>query len=767
MFFVLLLAIFTMYIVIDIDNIAKTLKEIQKGKVTFYINNNIPTLSTLLKFGFYDELNQEIKKLVQTSDGVLGLEIITPTKKFSYFRDLKNKNIYQTSLKMKNNNTIYKVYFNQKKILDIFFEKYYTRFIIYIMFFFPFILYMFFYIRKKIKKINLLAKNVENINFRKIMHIEKIDNYYEIINVTNAINKLLNQINLFYNAQKNMLRRIVKLKKHLETAQKIAQIFSWEYDCVNKNIQITHQFKKFLGVKGTIFKAEEFIEFFDVEVINVISKLDKNCNECKEFELIHKIITVNNKEYYFKTIGKCIKTKNKHFMICVSLNITDDVKKQQKIEHLAYHDPLTSLPNRTYLKEQFQLIINMAKRENKKFAVLYLDMDNFKIINDTLGHESGDKLLINVSYKLKTILRKSDLVARIGGDEFVIILNDISSKEDVVEVINKLIRALKQPIIIKQTSISPTFSIGCALYPDDSENPVELLRYADIAMYEAKNKGKNNYAFINEDLKKQMSEFYLITNELKQALNNNELVLFYQPKIDIITNRVYGAEGLIRWNHPKRGLLTPFHFIPYAEKSNLISQIDRYVIKKAIETLKNWEKDELLKDMHLAVNISANEFRQQDFVSNLRKLVDEYKIDPSKLEIEITETLSMQNFAYAVGVLEEVKRLGVKIALDDFGTGYSSLNYLKKLPFDILKIDQTFIRDLEKDNDDLLITKMIIEISKVLNKVNVAEGVENKELLKIVSELGCQYVQGYYFAKPLENKEFFEYVKNFDFEKIQ
>ena len=449
-------------------------------------------------------------------------------------------------------------------------------------------------------------------------------------------------------------------------------------------------------------------------------------------------------------------------MICVSLNITDDIRKQQKIEYLAYHDSLTSLPNRTYLKGQFNLIMNIAKRENKKFAVLYLDMDNFKMINDTLGHESGDKLLVNVSQKLKAILRKSDVIARVGGDEFVIILNNISSKEDVVEVINKLIRALKQPIIIKQTSISPTFSIGCALYPDDSENCEELLRYADIAMYEAKNKGKNNYAFINENLKRKTSEFYLITNELKEALKNNELVLFYQPKIDITTNKVYGAEGLIRWNHPKKGLLTPFHFIPYAEKSNLITQIDRYVLKQAFITLEKWKNIDYLKDLNLAINISANEFRQKNFVLNLKNLLEEYKIDPSKLEIEITETLSMQDIGYTVTVLEEIKRLGFKIALDDFGTGYSSLNYLRKLPFDTLKIDQSFVRDLEKDNDDLTITKMIVQIANVLKKQTVAEGVENEVILKIVRDLGCELVQGYYFAKPLNEEEFIKYCKKYN-----
>jgi diguanylate cyclase (GGDEF)-like protein len=757
--------IFNIYILIDLNNISKTLKDMEKEKVSLYVKNNIPTFATLLMFNFDDDLKAEMKKTVDASDDIVGLEIKSNDNKktYRYIKKFSNCTV-SFPLKFKNDN-IGKItaYYDNKTILNMFFERYLIRFAIYVIIFLPLILFMFVFLRKKIAKLNQLAKNVENINFRKTSKINKIDSYYEIVNITTAINKLLNQINLFYTAQKNMLRKMVKLKKHLESAQKIADIYSWEYDCKNKKIELTPQFKRFLGIKENIVEVEFFAQFVNIEAKSIFEHLDENCKKCDEFEIVHKVITKNNKEYYFKTIGKCVKSKQRHNVICVSMNITEDIKKQKEIEFLAYHDPLTSLPNRTYLKEQFKLIENIARRENKKFAVLYLDMDNFKMINDTLGHENGDRLLIQVSQRIKNILRQSDIIARIGGDEFVIILNGINNKNDVVNVVNKLIDSLKQSIKIKQTNVFPTFSIGCAIFPDDSDNSEELLRYADIAMYEAKSKGKNNCAFIDENLKEKTNEFYVITNELKNALKNNELVLYFQPKINIREKKVYGVEGLIRWKHPTKGILTPYKFIPYAEKSNLITEIDRYVLKTAFETLLKWSKESYLSDLSLAINISANEFRHKDFILNLKRLLSEYNIDPSKLEIEITETLSMQDIGYTVTVLEEIKSLGFKIALDDFGTGYSSLNYLKKLPFDTLKIDQSFIKDLLDDYDDLVITKMIVQIAEVLKKSTVAEGVENEKLLKIVSDLGCELVQGYYFAKPLEEEKLKEFVKKFGY----
>jgi diguanylate cyclase (GGDEF)-like protein len=509
---------------------------------------------------------------------------------------------------------------------------------------------------------------------------------------------------------------------------------------------------------------EDFVNHIkDEEKKLFLENLKNSCEDCEEFFLIHKVITNENKVFYIQSQGKCIKDffEKKKIIIGTSIDVTEEIKKQQKIEFLAYHDPLTSLPNRAFLKEHLKYLATLDKRNRKKFAILYLDLDNFKFINDTFGHEKGDVLLIELAARIKEILRKSDLFVRLGGDEFIIILNDIKNKSDVIEVIRKIKNVLKEPFKINNSNIYATFSIGVAIYPDDTENLEELMQYADIAMYKAKNSGKNDYAFITDDLKKEINSYYEIVNEIKWGLRNNEFLLFFQPKVDIKENKIFGVEGLIRWNHPKKGILTPYHFISYAEKAGLINQIDRYVLQKAFETLEKWQKDDKLKNLELAVNISAPEFRQGDFVDNIKKLIKKYQIDVSKLEIEITETLSMEDMGYTILVLDELRALGIKVALDDFGTGYSSLNYIKKLPFDTLKIDQTFIKDLEKEKNDIVITKMIIEIGNILKKRVIAEGVENTNLLKIVKDLGCRYVQGYVFSPPLEEKEFYKYYDNF------
>ena len=760
-FLFILLTMFMLYITFDFFNISKTLKELQREKIELTFKNEKETLITLLKLDFLEELNNEIKKIMLHSKEIKNVVINIGKKRYSYSSVNTGRKIVIPVVEKNKKVGEIIVFYDEKSFLEHFFEKYFIRFLIYVGIVLPLIALVFFYFKKRITKLNFLAKKLEKINFKKISYIKPVDNYYEIVNITNAVNKLLSQVNLFYENQRKFLQRIIKYKKHLETAQQISEMFSWDYDCKSKQFTLNKRHIKFLGLKQ-VSSFEDFLNHMDEKDKNRFLKYIKEaCENCSSFEFVHKFINDNAKIFYLKTVGKCIKDK----IIGVSLNVTEDILKQQKIEFLAYHDPLTSLPNRTYLKEQFNLLLSIAKRDGKKIGVLYLDLDNFKMVNDTLGHESGDKLLIEIASRLQKALRKSDVIVRIGGDEFVVILNGINSKKDVLEVVNKITNVLKEPIIIKTTPIYPTFSIGCAIFPDDSEDEEELLKFADIAMYEAKNKGKNNCAFINEELKKQVDEYYNITSELKKALKkDNELVLFFQPKIDIKNKKIEGAEGLIRWYHPTRGLLSPFYFIPHAEKSNLIVQIDRYVMKKAFETLKKWQKG-AFKDYVLAINISANEFRQRDFVSNLKNLLNEYKIDPAKLEIEITETLSMQNISYAISVLEEVKALGFKIALDDFGTGYSSLNYLKKLPFDTLKIDQTFIRDLETDNDDLVITKLIIQIANVLNKKTVAEGVETKKLLEIVEDLGCDIAQGYYFSPPLEEKKFIEYCKNFKYPK--
>jgi EAL domain-containing protein (putative c-di-GMP-specific phosphodiesterase class I) len=316
-------------------------------------------------------------------------------------------------------------------------------------------------------------------------------------------------------------------------------------------------------------------------------------------------------------------------------------------------------------------------------------------------------------------------------------------------------------VIIENKKFNLSFSIGIAIYPVDSNDIETLFKYADIAMYKAKKEGKNRYEFINEKLKEEIKVQYEISNQIKEGIEKGEFELYFQPQIDVLTNTVYGAEGLIRWNHPKKGLIGPNVFIPISETGDLIYLIDEYVIEEAFKTIKKWSNDPLLNHLKLAVNISAKEFKKNTFIPKLKNLLEKYKIDPEKLEIEITESVSMQNVTYTIKTLEEIKKLGFSISVDDFGTGYSSLNYLKMIPFDIIKIDRSFIKDILNDNDDYLITKMIIEVSKILNKQNIAEGVETPDVLKKIKELGCRYVQGYYFSKPLNYQSFYEFVKKY------
>ncbi len=751
--FSIVLLSFLLYIVVDLYNISNTLKELQKERISLAIKNEKDTFVTLLRLGFIDELKEEINKIITFSKDIENIEIKWKDKKFNY-SNIKTANKIIIPLD-KGKITVY----YQNNLIDKFFDKYIFRFVLYASVFIPSMIILFLFIRKKILKLNVLAKKLESINFKKISSFEKIDGSYEIENITNAVNKLLKQVNRFYENQKNFIYSVVKYKNQLETAQKISEMFSWEYDCQENIFNIMGKTLKMFNLKSS-YTLNDFLEHILPQDRKIFEeKIKRLCKNGEEFEVVHGFRNKENKLFYFKSVGKLKKNK----IIGVSLNVTDEIKRQQKIEYLAYHDSLTSLPNRAYLKDEFLRLMNLAKRDNKKLAVLYLDLDNFKMINDTLGHENGDKLLITIAQRLKKVLRKSDFISRIGGDEFIILLYGIQDKKNIKDIINKLVQSLTEPIVIKQTPIYPTFSIGCAIYPDDSENMEELLKYADIAMYHAKNNGKNSCEFINEKLKKQINDYYNIINDLKEALKkDDELVLFFQPKIDIKNKKISGAEALIRWYHPQKGFLTPFHFISYAEKSNLITQIDRYVLKKSFEILKRWQENGF-KDLILAINISPNEFKQNDFIDNLKMLLNKYKIDPSKLEIEITETISMQNMSYTVSVLEEIKKLGFKIAIDDFGTGYSSLNYLKKLPFDTLKIDQVFIKDLDTHTDDLIITEMIVQIAKVLKKQTVAEGVETKKILEIVKELEIDVVQGYYFSKPLNESDFENYVKNFKY----
>jgi diguanylate cyclase (GGDEF)-like protein len=766
--FIMMFMIFIAFFVIDVQTITNTLKKTERHLIESDIKGREKIINSLLEFGMYDELKKYLQGIVINSNNEYLSQVYLKTKKFSYSFPKKTFKCADTvKVPLINNGKkigFIKLCYDDKFLLKVFFHNYIASFIVYVILLLIYVILVLQYMRRKVKDLNRLANILEKIDFKRFQKINMNASYYEIENIINVINNMLAQIHKYYKIQKENFMKLYKYKEQLETTQKISKMFSWEYDCKKEEFNTLGNINEFIEFGGGINTMDELLNHIPEEERKIfLANLSKICKNCEEFSLIHKVITDENKTFYIHSQGKCIKDffKKQKIIVGACMDVTQEIKKQQKIEYLAYHDPLTSLPNRAFLKEHLKYLARIHKRYKQKFAVLYLDLDNFKFINDTFGHEKGDVLLIELSVRIKSILREADVFVRLGGDEFIIVLNDVKEKESIIKVIKKIQERLKEPFIIDNSRVYVTFSIGVAVYPDDTNNVDELLQYADIAMYQAKNRGKNDYYFITDELKKEINEYYESVNELKEGLKKNEFVLFFQPKVDIVHNKIYGAEGLIRWNHPKKGILTPYHFISYAEKAGIINQIDRYVLKKAFETLAKWQKDERLKNLELAVNVSPIEFRQNDFIDNIKNLIKEYKIDPSKLEIEITETLSMEDVNYTIVTLNDLRNLGIKVAIDDFGTGYSSLNYIKKLPFDTLKIDQSFIKDLLKDQNDFVITKMIIEIGHILQKKVIAEGVENSKLLHTVKKLGCRFVQGYVFSKPLEEKNFYDYLKDF------
>lgn len=752
-FWITLIISFSIYVYLDIKNIFSTLKQIQKEKIIYTMKIENETLAPLIKFGFNHALKEELKRLLKVNTAIRYIE----------YKNIKlgsKKNVTILTFPIIYNHkkiATIKVGYTSKYLLNSFKQKYFSKFIIYLIFILVISFLLLIYLRKRIKSLNILAQALEKLNIRKQKEIPLIDDYYEIKNITNALNKLIKQIHAFYNSQKELFKKLIISKKELETAQEIAEMFTWHYDCITHQV-ISQNFRKIKN-KFNINKLEDFINHVE-EKDNVFKKLELLCKN--RLNSIDEIVTLNlsGKKYYFRVEAKFIKTKKLIIGICA--NITEEIKRQEEISFLAYHDPLTGLVNRTFLQEELKTLTSIADRNNKKIALIFIDLDNFKFINDTFGHEMGDKLLIEIANRLKHSIRKSDIASRIGGDEFILVLNNINSKQEVEKKIEEIMNILTKPIIIDDNKLEVTFSAGIAVYPDDTTDISELLQFADIAMYDAKKSGKNRFRFININLQQQIKKFYSTLEELKNAIKNEELILFFQPKIDIQNNKIDGVEALIRWNHPRKGLLTPYHFIDIAEKGGIIHLIDSYVLEKTIQTINKWSTNPILKNLNIAVNISANKFLEPHFVDELKSLITKYHIKPSKLQIEITETLSIQNFEYTIQTLKKIKSLGVKIALDDFGTGYSSLNYIKQIPFDVLKIDQSFIRDLLKDRDDLVITKMIVEISKILNKENVAEGVENEKILEIIKNLGVRLVQGYYFSKPIPEDELKKFILNFE-----
>ncbi len=438
-------------------------------------------------------------------------------------------------------------------------------------------------------------------------------------------------------------------------------------------------------------------------------------------------------------------------------DITERKQTEARMRHLAVHDVLTSLPNRTLFLDRLRQALLSARRFQRGVTVLFVDLDRFKDINDHFGHDVGDLMIQEMGQRLSRIIRDSDTAARLGGDEFAIIQTDVQNIEDTIALAQRIIDELCQPFDCRGIRLHSTASVGITLFPEDGENPEQLVKNADMAMYAAKAEGRNNYRFFLPSMHERVKERKTIEEDLRNALEHDQLELYYQPKIDCRTERVVGAEALVRWHHPERGLILPGEFISVAEECGLINRLGAWVLEKACRQTRIW-RDSSLSDLRIAVNLSPAQFQDAELVDSVTKIVKETALPHGTLELEITESILMNNPEKAVSTLKELKELGVLIAIDDFGTGYSSLNYLKRFPVTSIKIDRSFVNDIHVDVDDKAIVDAVIGLGHSLNLEVVAEGVEEVEQLVYLQEKGCDFIQGFLFSKPLPASTFESWV---------
>lgn len=441
-------------------------------------------------------------------------------------------------------------------------------------------------------------------------------------------------------------------------------------------------------------------------------------------------------------------------------DITQRKQAEQMLRYQALHDSLTGLPNRDFFYQKLVSLIDEYSENKKQIAVLFIDLDRFKNINDNLSHHIGDQLLQNLAYRLLSYLSNDCFFSRWGGDEFTLIVSNIEKIEELGKISKTILDSLKEPFYIDNHTLYITASIGISIYPEDGKDEETLIKNADAALYRAKAQGRNNYKFYNANISQDSSFLFKVENSLYEALKNNELFLCYQPQINIKMGKIHGLEALLRWNHPELNKISPGHFIPLAEETGLIMPIGEWVLETACYQIKAWQ-DEGLPNFKVAVNVSVIQFRDENFRKKVIKILEKTKLKPEFLELEITESILMQDVELATNIIKELGELGVTFSLDDFGTGYSSLGYLKKFPFHTIKIDKSFVINLKNNPQDLAVISAVIALGKGFNMEIIAEGVETEEQLNLLKNLDCQIIQGMWLSEPLKTEDIPQFIREY------
>jgi diguanylate cyclase (GGDEF)-like protein/PAS domain S-box-containing protein len=593
-------------------------------------------------------------------------------------------------------------------------------------------------------------------------HRAEKHNNDEVGQVVDSFNRMLDVIQ-----KEDADLRESEEKFRLISASSKAGIFQLnnEGDCVYANEELT----VITGLKNSEILANNWLSVIHPDDQSTINSKWHNMLANDQAININCRIQNDNINWISGHIGLLKSTDNQLIgYLGTIIDITEIKNAQVQLEQMAFYDTLTGLANRRLFRNRLEHVINNLNREGNSLGLILLDLDNFKNINDSLGHDSGDALLTLIAERLQLCVRASDTVARLGGDEFAIILPGISSSLAASHVAEKIINTLKQPIVLKETEIRVTASAGISMAPEDSSNAEELVKNADLALYRAKDQGRDNYQFFIAEMNTQLINHLKLIKDLRLAIDSQEFHLVYQPQIDLKKGTLIGFEALIRWQQDSRGLVSPMDFIPAAEETGLIIPLGRWVITAACKQLRAMCDAGMVDDtVVMTVNLSVHQFQDDGLVSFIQSTLEEYRLIPGQFEVEVTETLLMENLEEALNKLEAIKSLGILISIDDFGTGYSSLGYLKRLPVNIVKVDRSFVMDIPHDKDDMAITAAVIAMAHKLNYEVVAEGVETEEQLQFLEDCNCDYGQGYFFSRPLVADDLNQFCSTFSLNDLR
>lgn len=607
--------------------------------------------------------------------------------------------------------------------------------------------------------------------------LEEVDSIHRAFEVgaTDFVSKPINWTMLGYRVRYMLRASEAFLDLHqsqiqLAEAQKLAKLGNWELNPETRTLAGSAEFLRITGL------GKDAQETSLDQLIDSVHPVDREAFKMsftdaipsgEPFSLDYRGFLHNGEERVIHLSGETFrKNSGRQSMLRGFVqDVTELRKAEEQIRYLAYYDGLTGLANRELFKDRLHKALPSMVRQKHFAAIMFLDLDRFKRINDTLGHHAGDLLLKQVAERLNYCIRESDSVARfgsaeamtcvsrLGGDEFTILLTDLNDPQDAVVVAQRIIETIPQPLSLQGHEVHVTTSIGISVFPNDGEDPDTLLKHADAAMYEAKSKGRNNFKFFEQSLNRTTSARLSLESDLRMALENDEFLLHYQPQVDMQSGHIVGAEALLRWESPSRGLVPPDEFITLAEESGLIVPLTNWLIKSVCEQSKLWQSAGL-PPLRISVNISGQHFSRQDIADTARRYLQANDLDPCFLEIELTESALMDNKDVARDILGQLQELGLSVAIDDFGTGYSSLAYLKEFPIDTLKIDRSFVRDIATDQNDVAIIKAVVAMAQSLELKVVAEGVEDDQQLNFLQQLGCNAYQGFLFSRPLPAQQF-------------